>query len=364
MPCGYNASSRSSTVHNEEAAPKELPIDTSKGNAMNQFTPVLHSVSYASAWPGHSLLDVDAFLLKAVELGYRSIALVAKRPHVSPLDYDEAARRKLRARIEELGLELAAMMGYSDFTAGLEHPGIPSAEMNAAYVGVVAKLAADLGTKRVRIFTGYSKPELGYDTQYGEVVKGLRLAAREASRYGVTLVVQNHHDIASHHQQFAWLLDEVNEPNVRAAFDAWAPFLQGHSGDDLARAVESIGSRIEFTTVADYVIQPQFRYDPGRVNYVREQSALVRAVAPGTGQVDYESFFRGLRSAGYRGPVAYEMCATLQGGGSIENLDRTARQFLEFMAEMNRDEAPSESGHAKHGLSRRPAAQTQVLTTP
>lgn len=331
---------------------------------MDQFTPVLHSVSYASAWPGHSFLDVDAFLNKAVELGYRSIALVAKRPHVSPLDYDEAARRKLRSRIEELGLELAAMMGYSDFTAGLEHPGIPSAEMNAAYVGVVAKLAADLGTKRVRIFTGYSKPELGYDTQYGEVVKGIRLAAREAARYGVTLVVQNHHDIASHHQQFAWLLDEVNEPNVKAAFDAWAPFLQGLSGEDLVRAVESIGSRIEFTTVADYVIQPQFRYDPGRVNYVREQAALVRAVAPGTGQVDYDSFFRGLRSAGYRGPVAYEMCATLQGGGSIENLDRTAREFLQFMAKMNSGEALSGPDRAADGSVRKPASQAHMLTTP
>ena len=331
---------------------------------MNQFTPVLHSVSYASAWPGHSFLDVDAFLNKAVELGYRSIALVAKRPHVSPLDYDEAARRKLRTRIEELGLELAAMMGYSDFTAGLEHPGIPSAEMNAAYVGVVAKLAADLGTKRVRIFTGYSKPQLGYDTQYGEVVKGIRLAAREASRYGITLVVQNHHDIASHHQQFAWLLDEVNEPNVKAAFDAWAPFLQGLSGEDLVRAVESVGSRIEFTTVADYVIQPQFRYDPGHVNYVREESALVRAVAPGTGQVDYESFFRGLRSAGYGGPVAYEMCATLQGGGSLENLDRTARHFLQFMAKMNGNQAPSGPDHVAKASVREPATQTRLLTTP
>ena len=331
---------------------------------MNQFTPVLHSVSYASAWPGHSFLDVDAFLNKAVELGYRSIALVAKRPHVSPLDYDEAARRKLRTRIEELGLELAAMMGYSDFTAGLEHPGIPSAEMNAAYVGAVAKLAADLGTKRVRIFTGYSKPQLGYDTQYGEVVKGIRLAAREASRYGITLVVQNHHDIASHHQQFAWLLDEVNEPNVKAAFDAWAPFLQGLSGEDLVRAVESVGSRIEFTTVADYVIQPQFRYDPGHVNYVREESALVRAVAPGTGQVDYESFFRGLRSAGYGGPVAYEMCATLQGGGSLENLDRTARHFLQFMAKMNGDQAPSGPDHVAKASVREPATQTHLLTTP
>src|SRR3954451_6525040 len=159
---------------------------------MNQFTPVLHSVSYAGAWPSHSLLEVDAFLQKAVELGYRSVALVAKRPHVSPLDYDEAARKALRDRIKGLGLELAALMGYSDFTAGLEHPGIPSAEMNAAYVGVLAKLASDLGTKRVRIFTGYHKPELPYDPQYGEVVKGLRLAGREAARYGVTLAVQNH----------------------------------------------------------------------------------------------------------------------------------------------------------------------------
>jgi sugar phosphate isomerase/epimerase len=63
------------------------------------YIPVLHSVSYAGAWPGHSLLDVDAFLRKAVELGYRSVALVAKRPHVSPLDYDSAARQALKKRI-------------------------------------------------------------------------------------------------------------------------------------------------------------------------------------------------------------------------------------------------------------------------
>ena len=63
------------------------------------MTPVLHSVSYAGAWPGHSLLDVDAFLAKAVELGFGSVALVAKRPHVSPLDYDAAARKRLRDRL-------------------------------------------------------------------------------------------------------------------------------------------------------------------------------------------------------------------------------------------------------------------------
>src|SRR5450759_5295074 len=200
--------------------------------------PVLHSVSYSGAWPGHSLLDVNAFLDKAVELGYSSVALIAKRPHVSPLEYDDTARQKLRQRLDELGLELAAVMGYSDFTAGLDHPGIPSAEMNAAYAGTLAKLTADLGASRLRIFTGYCRPGVSYDAQYNEVVKGLRLAGREAERHGVTLVVQNHHDIACHHDQLAWLMEEVDHPNVKLAFDAWAPHLQGVRGEALIRAVE------------------------------------------------------------------------------------------------------------------------------
>ena len=296
------------------------------------YIPVLHSVSYAGAWPGHSLLDVDSFLRKAVELGFRSVALVAKRPHVSPLDYDATARRELKSRIRSLGLELAALMGYTDFTAGIERPGIPSAEMNAGYVEVLAQLAADLETPRLRIFTGYERAEVSYDAQYVELVKGLRLASKAAAKYGVTLLVQNNHDLAVHHDQMAWLLAEISEPNCKAAFDAWAPYLQGLSGQVMIEAVKAMGPWIAWTTLADYVIHPRFRYDARLVNYVRQESDLVRAVPPGRGRVDYAAFFQGLRATGYTGHVAYEMCAVLDGGGTIENLDRTARSFLEFLS--------------------------------
>src|SRR5579872_255253 len=308
---------------------------TLAGVNSSRYTPVLHSVSYAGAWPGHSTLGVDDFLRKAVELGFSSVALVGKRPHVSPLDYDCAARQALRKRIGELGLDLAALMGYTDFTAGMDRGGIPSAEMNAAYVGSLARLAADLGTPRLRIFTGFVRPAVAYDVQYGELVRGLRMAAREAARCGVTLLLQNHHDLAAHHQELVWLLKEAGEPNLKAAFDAWAPYLQGLRGDDLAAAVEVAGPWIGFTTVADYTVLPRFRYDSAHVNYVREDSAQVRAVAPGTGEVDYGSFFRGLERAGYSGYVAYEMCAVLEGGGSIENLDGTARAFLKFLTKFS-----------------------------
>ncbi len=300
---------------------------------MARYKPVLHSVSYAGAWPGHSVLRVEDFLEKAAELGYPAVALVAKRPHVSPFDYDAAARRQLRQRIEGLGLELAGLMGYTDFTAGINRPGIPAAEMNAAYVEVLAGLAADLGTTQLRIFTGYQRSGVPYDAQYGELVKGLRLASRAAARHGVTLLIQNHHDLCLHHNQLVWLLREVGEPNCKAAFDAWSPFLQGLSGQALTDAVKAVGPFLAWTTVADYVRLPRFRYEPELVNYVRQEPDLVRAVAPGRGQVDYAAFFRGLAEVGYTGCVAYEMCAVLEGGGSIENLDRTARSFLAFLAQ-------------------------------
>jgi hypothetical protein len=56
----------------------------------------------------------------------------------------------------------------------------------------------------------------------------------------------------------------------------------------------------------------------------------------GTGFIDNEAFFRGLREGGHEGYVASEMCEVLEGGGSIENLDRTARRFLETFREMTR----------------------------
>jgi sugar phosphate isomerase/epimerase len=52
----------------------------------------------------------------------------------------------------------------------------------------------------------------------------------------------------------------------------------------------------------------------------------------GEGLIDYRGFFQALREVGYRGYVAYEMCSPLRGGGSEANLDRCARQFLQYLA--------------------------------
>jgi sugar phosphate isomerase/epimerase len=171
------------------------------------------------------------------------------------------------------------------------------------------------------------------DAQWGIVVQGLKMASRKAAEYGVTLAVQNHHDIAIHPEANAWLIREVDEPNCKAAFDAWSPALQGINGKELADAACKMVPMMVYTTVADYVKHPRARYDATLTNYVK-QDELVRAVPFGTGFIDYKGFFKALKDSGYKGYVAYEMCEVLDGGGSLENLDRTARKFLEYFWEI------------------------------
>ena len=290
----------------------------------------LHSVGYSGIWRGQALLTVDQFLVKAKELGFDGVMLGTKRPHVSLIDYDDAARKKLRVRIKELGLELVCLAGYNDFTAGVDKAGVPNVEIQAIYIGELARLASDLGTNMVRIFTGYERSGVPFDKQYAMVVEGLQMAGKIAARYGVTLVVQNHHDIAVHHDVMRWLLDEVNLPNVKAAFDCWAPTMQGLSAEEIKAAIHTMKPDILLTTVADYQKMPRFRYESGQVNYV-EELAENRMVPTGEGFLDYKTFINTLKEIGYQGYISYEMCAPLKGGGSVDNLDNNARLFLKYL---------------------------------
>src|SRR5262245_27657782 len=265
----------------------------------------LHSVSYAGVWPGQARLTLEAFLERARALGFEAVMLMAKRPHLSLLDYDADGRRRLRQQVERLGLRVACLAGYTDLSLGAERPDVPAREMQLLYVRELCRLAQDLGCGLVRVFTAFDHAAATPEQQWGWCVTALRECARLAAGFGVTVGVQNHHDTAVHHDSLADLLEEVAEPNCKAMFDAWAPALQGA---DLADAVRRLAPYIVHTTVADYVRRPRFRYQPALVNYAREADA-VRAVPMGEGFIDYRGFFRALGEAGFAGYVAYEMCS-------------------------------------------------------
>jgi sugar phosphate isomerase/epimerase len=308
----------------------------------------LHSISYAGLW-GQARLPIEPILDKAVEHGYQGVTLVGKRPHASPGELDGEARRRLRGALEERGLRLAAIAGYTDFCGGSDHLGVPMREMQVLYVAELARLAGDLGGDLVRIFTGYSRPDVPYDTQWAWCVEAVRASARRAAAFGVTVGVQNHHDVAVHPDSLLDFLRDVDEPNCKLCFDAWSPALLGC---DLGAVAREMAPHTVLTTVADYVRRQRYAYDPAIVNYDRQTDAL-RAVAMGEGFIDYQGFLQGLAEGGYPrdGWVAYEMCSALDGGGSEQNLDRCGRRFVDWMREHGHAAAAGVDGHG-----RRPAA--------
>lgn len=48
----------------------------------------LHTISYAGVWPGQARLSLPEIVERAGELGYDSLMIAAKRPHLSILDAD------------------------------------------------------------------------------------------------------------------------------------------------------------------------------------------------------------------------------------------------------------------------------------
>jgi sugar phosphate isomerase/epimerase len=282
------------------------------------MTPTLFSVSYAGLWGQHRL-DVKSFIQKAASLGYQAVELMGKRPHLSVVDTDDRQAEEIRRTADTSGIEIATLAGYTDFTLarGTEIPGV---EIQVAYVRGLARLAAKLGAKIVRVFTGYTTEPERYAADWDLSVAAIRECARLTEECGVILGVQNHHDLGVGVDAYVEFLDEVDHPNCRAMFDPWSV---GLHGADLRACAKRLAPRMVQTTLADYVRLARYAYQPGLINY-KPLDAMVRAVALGDGFLDLEGFLAGLAEGGFDGYVAYEMCSPLRGGGSEENLDRKA----------------------------------------
>ena len=288
----------------------------------------LFSVSYAGLWGQHRL-DTAALVAKASQLGYDAVMLMGKRPHLSPLDATPDQLAAIKTALEEHEIRCAAVGAYTDLS-GSGAAEVPYLEMQIAYIEALSRIGAELGALVVRVFTAYEVEGESPQATWARVVAALQEASDRAAEHGVTLAVQNHHDLGVHTDVMLELLGDVDRPNCKAGFDAWSPALRG---EDLYRAALRMAPHAAITTNADYVRLPRFRYDPQAVNYRPVMPDMVRAVKFGEGFIDYPAFFQGLKEGGFQGIANYEMCSPIRGGGSLENLDAYAAHYVQWMQE-------------------------------
>jgi sugar phosphate isomerase/epimerase len=292
------------------------------------MTPALFSISYAGFW-GQSVLSLADFIAHAGKLGFPSVMIAGKRPHLSPLDATPELLEPLRQALTAAGVRCDVLGAYTNLTqatgAGCE---VPLIEFQIAYVESLARVAAHLGAKIVRIFTAYESEGQDPQAQWTRCVVAIREMCNRAAAHGVTIAIQNHHDLGLHTEALLELLADIDRPNCKLGFDAWSPALRGES---LYDAAKQAARHTAITTNADYIKVPRHRYRPELVNYERQPVDWVRAVRFGTGFIDYAAFFHGLRDGGFDGIATFEMCSPLRGGGSLANLDGCANAYLEWM---------------------------------
>lgn len=287
----------------------------------------LFSVSYAGFW-GQAALPLTEFIARAGRLGFSSVMIAGKRPHLSPLDATPQLLREVQAALSRSGVTCEVLAAYTNLAPGAAE--VPDAEMQIAYVESLARIAAELGAKVVRVFTAYESGGHDPQTLWRRVASALQEMCDRAAQHGVTIAVQNHHDLALDTAALLELLADVGRPNCKLGFDAWSPALRG---EEMYAAAKLAAPHTAITTNADYIRVPRHRYRPELVNYERTQPDWARAVPFGTGFIDYRAFFRGLRDGGFDGLATYEICSPIRGGGSLENLDASAATYLKWLRE-------------------------------
>jgi sugar phosphate isomerase/epimerase len=288
----------------------------------------LFTVSYAGLWGQHRL-TVEECIAKAAELGFDAVMLMGKRPHVSPVDATDERLTAIERALQQHGIECTALGGYTDFS-GTGAAEVPYLEMQIGYVESLVRIAARLGASYVRVFTAYEVEQHSPHVVWGRAVAALQEICDRVTDLGITIAIQNHHDIGLHSDALLELLGDIDRPNCKIGFDAWSPALRG---EELYEAARKLAPYAVMTTNADYVRLSRYQYRPAIFNYERVSPDLVRAVKFGDGLIDYPAFFQGLKDGGFDGVANYEMCSPIRGGGALENLDDYAGHYVRWMRE-------------------------------
>ena len=110
-------------------------------------------------------------------------------------------------------------------------------------------VAADLGTKLLRVFSGNSKQGISYDQGMEKILKGFKECAPYAEEKGITMVLENHGLFAGKSDQVLAILEEVGSPNLKANADTGNFLLVL---EDPLEAIKNLGKQVGFVHFKDF----------------------------------------------------------------------------------------------------------------
>ncbi len=250
-----------------------------------------------NAYTKHTLTEACDGIAAA---GYKAVEVLADHPHAYPPTYSEHEARRLRERLESIGLEVVAVnantaMAYFTplpekltFEPSLISPVAQHRQDRLDIFRGAMALANILGAPVVTITGG--QPLSGEtDEVYRErLLEGLEAVVEAADLAGVDLALEPEPgQFIETTADLKAILDEVDHPRLGANLDvghAWC------AGDDPAEAARTLGPHLKHLHLEDIKDRVHFHLIPGE-----------------GGEIDFPAIRRALDETGYAGAAAVEL---------------------------------------------------------
>lgn len=138
--------------------------------------------------------------------------------HVERYQEEQGPLDKLRTKLQEFGLAVPAISGYTTFSGGFsgERDLLQEFKSMKRLVDVARQLHCPL----IRTFVGHMSSRRASPEQWGQVVRDIKKVMVVAEQYEVDIAVEVHYDtFVDNTESVQMLLQEVNHPRLTVVFD-------------------------------------------------------------------------------------------------------------------------------------------------
>jgi sugar phosphate isomerase/epimerase len=219
----------------------------------------------SSPW-GFRFYDWNRYCAFMSSIGIRDVCGMFVNPKELQLsfrdDLTDAEIGQLKAIATDNGVRVVEVAGGGDYTVKM---GIDAqVELTKKHID----LAAKLGVEIFRLFAGWCSPSDITDATYRQVIDSLTEIGKYASRFDMTVVMENHGGITATAEQCHRILSGVNLRNVGLNYDP-ANFL--YYGEDPVKALDRLLPYVLFTHFKDCAVRdgvPKYcRVGQGDIEY-------------------------------------------------------------------------------------------------
>jgi sugar phosphate isomerase/epimerase len=244
-----------------------------------------------AGWPSIGMClfgarSLDEGLRTCSAIGYENVELYRGPSPTDPVKMSRSERRKLRRRLDSLGLKVSGLSLDASPLGGNEREHAENLEK----IKMGAQLAHDLFPEAPPPLQAQSNGRSA-DWETDRTKLGDRLAswAETAAAAGITIGLKAHADNAvDTPEKLLWLMQRIRNRAVRVNYD-YSHF--EFTGPSLAGSLTELMPYVIFIQVKD----------------ARMADGHRRFLLPGEGDIDYPAYFRLLRRLGYAGPVVVEV---------------------------------------------------------